>query len=242
MPTNSTPALALEGLTFGYPERPGVLQEVTLTVQPAERVGLVGPNGSGKTSLLLLICGLLTPGAGTMRLFGQPVVPGQFQPDVGLVWQNPDEQLFCPSVGEDVAFGPTNLGLPPDAVAARVEMALQATGVAHLAGRVPHHLSGGEKRMVAIAGIVAMQPQLMLYDEPDAFLDQRARRRLQHFIATYPAACLLASHDLELVAEVCQRIVVLDGGRIVATGTPRAVLGDATLMDAHGLAVPAIYR
>jgi cobalt/nickel transport system ATP-binding protein len=238
----ATPALTVTDLAGGYPNHPAVLHSVSLVVQPDERVGLIGPNGSGKTTLFLAVCGILSPVAGSVHLFGQPVVPGQFSPDVGMVFQHPDEQLFCPSVQDDVAFGPTNMGLPAAEVAARVEAALQHTGVAHLADRPPHHLSGGEKRMVAIAGVIAMQPRLILYDEPDAYLDRRARRRLIQFLQTYPAACLIATHDLELVVEVCQRVVVLDAGRLVATGTPREVLRDAPLMERHGLDVPTIYR
>jgi cobalt/nickel transport system ATP-binding protein len=219
-----------------------VLHDVSLQVQPGDRVGLVGPNGSGKTTLFLTVCGILTPATGRVLLFGQPVVPGQFSPQVGMIFQHPDDQLFCPTVRDDVAFGPTNLGLPPQEVAPRVALALQQTGTAHLAERAPHHLSGGEKRMVAIAGVIAMQPHIILYDEPDAYLDRRARRRLVQFLQTHPAASLIATHDLELVAEVCQRVVVLDDGQLVADGPPDDVLRDAALMEQHGLEVPAIYR
>ncbi|NJO06706.1 MAG: energy-coupling factor ABC transporter ATP-binding protein [Chloroflexaceae bacterium] len=236
------PALAVINLACGYANRPTVLQGVSLVVHPAERVGLIGPNGSGKTTLFLAICGILKPQAGTVALFGQPVVAGQFYPSVGMLFQNPDEQLFCPSVRDDIAFGVVNLGLAPAEVAARVAQAMEQTGVSHLADRVPHHLSGGEKRMVAIAGVIAMQPRLILYDEPDAYLDRRARRRLVQFLLTHPAASLIASHDLELIAEVCQRVVVLDEGRLVADGLPPDILSNAALMERHGLEVPSIYR
>ncbi len=235
-------ALSVENLCSGYPDWPAVLQNVSLEVQPGERVGLVGPNGSGKTTLFLTVCGILTPASGRLMLFEQPVVPGQFYPQVGMIFQHPDDQLFCPSVRDDVAFGVTNMGLPPQEARARIALAMEQTGVVHLADRPPHHLSGGEKRMVAIAGVVAMQPRLILYDEPDAWLDRRARRRLVQFLQTHPAASLIATHDLELVAEVCQRVVVLDEGRLVADGPPRELLSDAALMERHGLEVPAVYR
>lgn len=235
-------ALVVENLAGGYPDWPAVLQGISLEVQPGERVGLIGPNGSGKTTLFLTVCGILAPAAGRVLLFGQPVVPGQFSPQVGMIFQQPDDQLFCPCVRDDVAFGALNMGLPPQETAARVALALQQTGTAHLAERAPHHLSGGEKRMVAIAGVIAMQPRLILYDEPDAFLDRRARRRLIQFLQAHPAASLIATHDLELVSEVCQRVVVLDAGRLVAAGHPHDLLSDAALMERHGLEVPAVYR
>jgi cobalt/nickel transport system ATP-binding protein len=232
----------VHNLCYGYPDQPAVLHDVSLAVQPGERVGLVGPNGSGKTTLFLVACGILAPAAGRVALFGQPVVPGQFSPQIGMVFQHPDEQLFCAAVHEDVAFGVVNLGLPADEVAARVEHALQQTGTAHLAARPPHRLSGGEKRMVAIAGVIAMQPRLILYDEPDAYLDRRARRRLVQFLQHHPAASVIATHDLEMVAEVCQRVLLLDAGQLVADGPPGEVLCDAALLERHGLEVPAIYR
>jgi cobalt/nickel transport system ATP-binding protein len=237
-----TAALSVTDLSCRYADRNPVLHRVSLEVQPDERVGIVGPNGSGKTTLFLAICGILPPATGNVWLFGHPVVPGQFSPLVGMVFQHPDEQLFCPSVRDDVAFGPTNLGLSAAEVAARVEQAAQQTGVTHLLERPPHHLSGGEKRMVAIAGVIAMQPRLILYDEPDASLDRRARRRLLQFLQTHPAASLIASHDLDLIADVCQRVIVLDEGQLVAAGPPADILSDAPLMERHGLDVPAIYQ
>lgn len=238
----AAPALVVEDLTCGYPDRPAVLEYLSLSVQPGERVGLVGPNGSGKTTLFLVACGILPPTTGRVALFGQSVVTGQFYSAVGMVFQNPDDQLFCPSVRDDIAFGPTNLGLSPAEITTRVEQAAQQTGVDHLLERPPQHLSGGEKRMVAIAGVIAMQPSLIFYDEPDAYLDRRARRRLRQFLQCHPAASLIASHDLELVAEVCQRVIVLDTGQLVADGLPADILSDVALMERHGLDVPAIYR
>ncbi|MGQ9497786.1 MAG: energy-coupling factor ABC transporter ATP-binding protein [Desulfotomaculales bacterium] len=232
------PVLVVSGLSFNYPDKPHVLQDVGLKVWAGERVGIIGPNGAGKTTLFLLICGVLKPVAGEIRLFGKPVLPGAFIPEVGMIFQNPDDQLFCSSVEEDVAFGPRNLGLPKEEVEARVAEALTVTGTSGLADRAPHHLSGGEKRLVAIAGVLAMRPRLVIYDEPTSNLDIRYRRRLINFLRAAQETMLIASHDLEFILEVCNRVVLLDGGRIIANGSPRVVMGDVALMEAHGLERP----
>jgi cobalt/nickel transport system ATP-binding protein len=232
------PALVVSGLSFSYPDKPDVLREVSLKVQPGERVGLIGPNGAGKTTFFLVSCGALKPNAGKIVLFGKPMVHGDFRPEIGMVFQNPDDQLFCPSVWDDVAFGPQNLGLSKGEVEARVTEALSMTGMLELADRVPHHLSGGEKRMVSIAGVLAMHPQLLIYDEPTSNLDIRSRRRLIHFLQASQETMLIASHDLEFILEVCDRVVLMDEGRIVVNGEPREVLGDVELMEAHGLERP----
>lgn len=232
------PALSITRLTFSYPGRPPVLNGIDLTVQHGERIGVIGANGAGKTSLFLTICGVLAPSSGEIRAGGELLPPGKVQPSIGLVFQNSDDQLFSPSVREDVAFGAVNLSLSADEVEARVSEALTLTGAAHLADRAPHHLSGGEKRMVAIAAVLAMRPRLVLYDEPDANLDSRARRRLIHFLQAAPHTLLLASHDLELILEVCDRVIVLDEGRVVADGAARTIMADQALMQAHGLEKP----
>lgn len=231
-------ALRVAGLRFSYSDRPDVLQGITLHLQPGEQVGLIGPNGSGKTTFFLALCGVLKPTAGDILLFGRTVTVGGFSAEIGMVFQNPNDQLFCPSVREDVAFGPVNMGLPPAEVAARVSAALAATGSLHLIDRVPHHLSGGEKRMVAIAGVLAMQPRLIIYDEPDANLDRRARRRLIEFLSASSETTLISSHDPELILEVCSRVVLMDGGRIIADGQPHEIMGDRALMEAHGSECP----
>ncbi len=213
-------ALVVRGLRSGYADAPDVLCGIDLQVQPGERVGIIGANGSGKTTLFLTLCGVLTPLAGEIVLAGVPVVPGAFRPEIGMVFQNPDDQLFCPSVRDDVAFGPINLGLPPAEVAARVDAALSATGTTHLIERPPHHLSGGEKRMVAIAGVLALHPRLVIYDEPDAYLDTHARRRLVQFLQASPETALIASHSLDFLLAVCSRLVLLEAGQICADGTP----------------------
>lgn len=236
------PAIAVSDLSFSYPDRPAVLQGVNFNIYPEERVGLIGPNGAGKTTLFLSICGILTPTSGDISLLGKPVVVGEFRPEIGFVFQNPDDQLLLPSVWEDVAFGPQNMGMSGDEVNDRVQDALSLTGVEALAERVPHNLSGGEKCLVAIAGVLAMRPQLVLYDEPSANLDMRYRRRVINFLQTAQQTILISSHDLELIIEVCDRVLLLDEGRIIADGTPQQVMADESLMNAHGLEMPHSLR
>lgn len=234
-------ALNITNLTFAYPEVQ-VLRGIDLNIAQGERVGLIGPNGVGKTTLFHVVCGILAPTGGDVTLFGDPVQPGQFHPEVGLVFQYPDDQLFSPSVYDDIAFGPLNMGLELDEVDRRVKRALEITGIEKLGKRAPHHLSGGQKRMVAIAGIMAMEPQLIIYDEPSANLDMRARRRLIDFMKQSEETLLVSAHDLELVLEVCERVILLDEGQIVAQGNPHELMADEALMLAHGLETPHSLR
>lgn len=231
-------ALTIQNLTVAYPNQPTVISELNLEINTAERVGIIGPNGAGKTTLFHTMCGVIRPQMGDVHLFDNQVVPNQFHPDIGLLFQYPDDQLFSPSVRDDIAFGPRNMGLTAEEVARRVAEAMALTGVDSLAERPPHQLSGGQKRMVAIAGIKAMQPRLIIYDEPSANLDIRSRRRLINFIKTSPETVLVSSHDLELILEVCERVVLLDNGRIIADGPAKEVMSNATLMEAHGLEKP----
>ncbi|NJL45975.1 MAG: energy-coupling factor ABC transporter ATP-binding protein [Leptolyngbyaceae cyanobacterium SM2_3_12] len=225
-------------LSFAYPDQPPVLCDISLTIQDGERVGIIGHNGCGKTTLFMLLCGVLTPAAGQISLLGQPLQPGQFRPEVGLLFQDPDDQLFSASVWDDIAFGPQNMGFTPQEVEARVRHAAEMTGIPHLLERLPHHLSGGEKQMVAIAGLLAMTPRILLYDEPTANLDLRTRRRLIRFLQNSTETLLISAHDLEFVLEVCDRALLIDEGRIIADGSPQEVMGDQALMEAHGLEKP----
>ena len=173
-----------------------------------------------------------------VSLLGRPVAFGKFNPQVTLVFQNPDDQLFCPSVREDVAFGLQNMGLPREEVEARVKAALLTVGASRLADRPVHHLSEGEKRIVSIASVLAMHPELVMYDEPSANLDIRSRRRLIRLLQSSAETILVASHDLELILEVCERVILIDEGRIVADGDPREIMGNEQLMEAHGQEKP----
>jgi cobalt/nickel transport system ATP-binding protein len=235
-------AIVVTDLCFSYPDKPEVLQAINLQVEEGDRLGIIGHNGCGKTTLFLLLCGVLTPTAGMVQIFGEPVIPGQFRPEIGLLFQDPDDQLFAASVQDDIAFAPQNMGLVTEDVKQRVEQALHLTGMAKLADRPPHHLSGGEKQMVAIAGLLAMRPQIMLYDEPTANLDLRARRRLIQFLQQSQETLLVASHDLEFILEVCDRAILMSEARIVASGTPQVIMGNADLMHTYGLEVPYSLR
>ncbi|MGB1252688.1 MAG: energy-coupling factor ABC transporter ATP-binding protein [Candidatus Promineifilaceae bacterium] len=234
-------ALKIANLQFAYPETP-VLRGISLEIPEGQHVGLIGPNGVGKTTLFHAICGILKPTGGSVHLFEQPIKAGRFNPDVGLLFQYPDDQLFSPSVREDIAFGPLNMGLSPEDVKQRVQSAIDATAIEYIADRTPHQLSGGQKRMVAIAGVQAMQPRVMLYDEPSANLDIRSRRRLMAFIKNSAETVLVSSHDLELILELSQRVILLDEGRIIADGDPLEIMGNAALMEAHGLEKPHSLR
>ncbi len=215
-----------------------VLCGVTLRVEAGERVGLVGPNGAGKTTLLLALTGVLEATRGTVRLDGQEIAPGGFAPGLGFVFQQSEDQLFSPTVAEDVAFGARNIGLSGLPLDRAVALALERVGIRGLAARPVHHLSGGEKRLACLAGVLVMAPRLLLLDEPSAALDLRHRRQLIELLRGMDQAMLIASHDLELVLELCPRVVLIDQGRIMADGPARAILGDGTLMARHGQEVP----
>ncbi|WP_439562487.1 energy-coupling factor ABC transporter ATP-binding protein [Roseinatronobacter sp.] len=230
--------LELDALAVGWPGHGAVLSDLSISLAAGERMGIVGPNGAGKTTFFHTIAGVLPAQAGTVTMGGRPVQAGQFRPDIALVFQQAEDQLFCPTLIEDVSFGPRNLGLPASQAHARAARALADCGLAGLEDRPVHHLSGGEKRRACIAGALAMQPNLMLLDEPSAALDMRQRRRLIALLAGMKQAMLIASHDLELVLELCPRVVLIDQGRICADGPARDVLGNAALMLAHGQEVP----
>lgn len=231
-------AIATQNLTFGYPNCEPVLNNISLFVHKGQRIGIIGHNGCGKTTLFMLLCGVLSPTSGEISLLDRPVEPGQFRPEVAMLFQDPDDQLFSPTVREDIAFGPQNMGLDPDAATARVNRALEMTGTEFLSDRTPHHLSGGEKQMVAIAGLLAMDPDVVLLDEPTASLDMRTRRRLIGFLQRSSETLLISSHDLEFVLEVCDRVLLIDEGQIIADGDPLDIMGDQALMEAHGLEKP----
>ncbi|MEL6493726.1 MAG: energy-coupling factor ABC transporter ATP-binding protein [Cyanobacteria bacterium J06623_7] len=230
--------MALKNICFNYGEDRAILTDINLEILTGETVGLIGANGAGKTSLFLTTCGILNPTFGEVKLFDRAIKSGEFNPEIGLVFQNPDDQLFCPTVRDDIAFGLENIHLSPQEVAARIEAALSLTGVSHLADRISHQLSGGEKCMVAIAAVLAMLPQIVLYDEPSANLDSRARRRLIHFLNASHETTMISSHDLEFILEVCDRVIMLNQGRIVADGAPAEIMSNFDLMLSNGLEVP----
>jgi cobalt transport protein ATP-binding subunit len=229
--------LRVEGLSFHYPDGRQALRDVSLHVRRGEKVALVGPNGAGKSTLMLHLNGILA-GEGRVEVAGLPVARPNLpvvRAKVGLVFQNPDDQLFSPTVFEDVAFGPLHMGLPPGEVRARVARALEQVGMAGYADRLSHHLSLGEKKRVALATVLAMDPEVLVLDEPSAGLDPRARRMLIRQLRELPQTVLVSTHDMRLVAELFPRMVVMDEGRVVADGPTEALMGDAALLEAHGL-------
>ncbi|MBD3370389.1 ATP-binding cassette domain-containing protein [Candidatus Fermentibacteria bacterium] len=236
------PMLEVTGLRFAYSGCADVLRGIDLRMEAGERVGVVGPNGSGKTTLFLNLCGALEPEEGEVLLHGRPVRGVLSERGAGMVMQNPDNQLFCATVEDDVRFGPENLGLSGQQVKSRVEEALRITGMSAIADRPPHHLSGGEKRMVSIAGVLAMKPDILMLDEPASSLDSRSRRRLISYLQDADQVMMIASHDLELILETCSRAILLDDGRVVADDAVRALFADGSLMREHGLETPHSIR
>ncbi len=231
------PCIEIHDLHFAYPDGRQALRDVSLRVQPGEKVALVGPNGAGKSTLLLHLNGILK-GDGRVRVMGQRVAEphlARIRAQVGLVFQDPDDQLFSPTVFDDVAFGPIYAGLPEEEVERRVAWALAQVGLGEYADRISHHLSLGEKKRAAIATVLSMRPDILALDEPTAGLDPRARRKLIELLQALPQTMLTATHDLRLVAEAFPRTVVLDGGRVVADGRTEELLADKDLLDAHGL-------
>ena len=227
-------------LRYAYPGGQVALAGVDLDVEHGERVAVLGPNGAGKTTLMLHLNGLLL-GEGELRVDGVAAGPrtvARLRASVGLVFQDPDDQLFMPTVREDVAFGPLNLGLRPDEAQCRVDEALALVGMGDVADRAPHELSMGQRRRVAIATVLAMRPRVLVLDEPSANLDPRARRELLAVLDGLETTLLVVTHDLAFAARLCDRAVILDGGRVAADGPCAALLADAPLLAAHDLELP----
>jgi len=232
--------IEVEHLSFTYPDGRQALRDVSVTIAPCEKVALVGPNGAGKSTLILHLNGILR-GQGQVRVCGMELGDGnlgQVRAAVGLVFQDPDDQLFSPTVFEDVAFGPLYQGLSTTEVHHRVDEALAAVGMSAYRERVSHHLSVGEKKRIAIATVLSMQPEILVLDEPTAGLDPRARRSFINLLRDLPQTMLVSTHDMRLVDELFPRTVVMDGGRIVADGPTETILNDPKLLEAHGLEKP----
>jgi len=230
----------VENLTFSYPDGHPALRDVSLSVAPGEKVALLGPNGAGKSTLILHLNGILRVQSGSVCVAGITVgekTLGRVRAAVGLVFQNPDDQLFSPTVFDDVAFGPIYQGLPEAEVRARVQEALAAVRMDEYKQRVSHHLSTGEKKRIAIASVLSMRPEILVLDEPTAGLDPRARRGLINLIRELPQTMLVATHDIRMVVELFHRSVIMDTGEIVADGPSERILADEALLDANGLEV-----
>ena len=237
----STPVLEVRGLAFAYPDGHQALYGVDLHVHAGERVALLGPNGAGKTTLVLHLNGILLPGAGSVTVSGLPVSKpnlAEIRRRVGIVFQDPDDQLFMPTVREDVAFGPRNLGLRGAALDHAVMGALEQVGMAEHVDRPPHHLSFGQRRRVAVATVLAMQPEILVLDEPSSNLDPASRRELADILRSLDVTVLMVTHDLPYALELCPRSVVLSEGVVVADRPTFDVLTDDALMAAHRLELP----
>jgi cobalt transport protein ATP-binding subunit len=237
----SPPDIELEHVHFSYPDGFEALRGVDLVVERGRKVALVGPNGAGKSTLMLHLNGILVPSHGCVRISGVKVErPSlkRIRAAVGLVFQDPDDQLFSPTVFDDVAFGPLHMGIPEDEIHARVDRALAAVGMAGFERRLPHHLSLGQRKRVALATVLSMDPSVLVFDEPSAGLDPRGRRELIRMLEGLDQTLLVSTHDMRLVAEIFPRVVVMDDGRIVADGPTAQVLQDDRLLEAHGLERP----
>ena len=240
--------IEVRDLSYRYHDGTEALRGVRFRVEPGERVALLGPNGSGKSTLLLHLNGILpddSHGTGTVSVFGESITRENLErirAKVGLLFQDPDDQLFCPTVEEDVGFGPRQLGLGEAEVAGRIARSLSQVGMAGFGQRATHHLSQGEKRRICLAGVLACDPLVLVLDEPTSDLDPRGRREFKTLLRDLPATSLIATHDLELAVELCSRTLILDEGRIVADGPTLRLLDDEELMLAHGLERPHILR
>ena len=238
---SSPPVLEVRGLAHVYPDGHQALYGVDLVLGAGERVAVLGPNGAGKTSLVLHLNGVLTPSAGSVTVSGLTVTKPHLQEvrrRVGIVFQDPDDQLFMPTVRDDVAFGPRNLGLRGATLERRVLEALDRVGMAEHADRPPHHLSFGQRRRVAVATVLAMEPELLVLDEPSSNLDPASRRELADIVRGLDVTVLMVTHDLPYALELCPRTVVLSDGIVVADGPTSRILGDRELMAAHRLELP----
>jgi cobalt/nickel transport system ATP-binding protein len=235
------PALEVEDLSFAYPDGHHALHRVVMRIERAERVALLGPNGAGKTTLALHLNGVLLPQTGRVyvgELEGTHATLKEIRRRVGLVFQDPDDQLFMPTVREDVAFGPANLGFRGSELDDRVEAALAAVGMERHAGRPPHHLSFGQRRRVAVATVLAMDPEILVLDEPSSNLDPVSRRELAEILQQLGLTMLMVTHDLPYALELCTQALVMNDGAVVAAGPTPRILADADLMNANRLELP----
>ena len=240
-PRQVLPALEVSGLAFAYPDGLQALFGINLSIERGERVALLGPNGAGKTTLVLHLNGVLTAGAGSIRVGRLEVTRKNFKEirrRVAIVFQDPDDQLFMPTVRDDVAFGPANLGITEPELEERVMRALDAVGMADLAHRTPHHLSFGQRRRVAVATVLAMEPDVLVLDEPSSNLDPAGRRELAEVLRNLDLTMLMVTHDLPYALELCERAIVMNEGTIAADGPTHAIMGDRELMRANRLELP----
>lgn len=231
------PIFQVSGLSFTYPDGHQALYDVTFEIRKGEKVALIGPNGAGKSTLILNMAGILVD-TGLIEIAGVRIEKKNLpliRSLVGVVFQNPDDQLFSPTVYEDVAFGPLHMGFPIGEVNERVDQALNCVGMAHYVERLSHHLSLGEKKRISIATVLSMSPEILLLDEPTSSVDPRARRNLISLLEDLPVTMLVSTHDLSFALDILPRTIFLDEGRIVADGDTEQILQDPQLLEMHGL-------
>lgn len=233
--------IELKEVSFSYPDGHQALESISFLLGHGESVGVVGANGAGKSTLLSILTGILFPQQGTVRVGDLPVnkkTLSEIRRSVGLVFQEPDDQLFMTSVYDDVAFGPRNYKLDEEEVNNRVMQALEEVGITHLKDRPPYKLSGGEKRLAAIAAVISMKPDILIMDEPTASLDPKARRKVMNILRGFTHTKIITSHDLDMIMDMCVRTIVLKKGKIVADGSTIDILSNEKLMDECGLEIP----
>jgi cobalt/nickel transport system ATP-binding protein len=238
-----TPAIEIQNLAYSYPDGTPALNGINLLINPGEKVAILGANGAGKSTLLLHLNGLLRgngtgPRVSAVRIFGETVNGkslAAIRQKVGFVFQNPDDQLFCPTVYDDVAFGPRNMKLDEAEVERRTKAALETVGLADIGGKNVFHLSVGQKKRAAIATVLSMDPELLVFDEPTSNLDPRGRRELLALLEKLPKTQIIATHNLEAAEQICSRAIILFQGRIVADGDTQRILGDKVFLQNHGL-------
>lgn len=231
----------VENLSFGYEKGCGILSQISLHAAPSDSIGLIGANGVGKSTFLKLLVGLYLDFEGTIRIGDVPVEKStlpEIRSKIGYVFQDSDSQLFMATACEDIAFAPRNYGLPESEVQSRVDRALRLTGIEHLREKQIYKMSGGEKKLVSIATILSMTPDIILMDEPSIALDPRNRRNLIHILNTFEHLKIIASHDLDLILDTCERTILMADGRIIRDGATKEILTDRELLEANGLELP----
>lgn len=233
--------IEIKNLEYVYPDGTKALNGINLDIFKGECSGLIGPNGAGKSTLLLHLNGILRAAKGSVEVLGMEIEDKnlvRIRQKVAIVFQEPDDQLFMPTVFDDVAFGPANSGYPEERVKEKVKKALKQVGMEEYEDRCSHHLSLGEKKKISIATVLSMDPEILILDEPTISLDPRARRELIELLKNLNITKIIAGHDLELILEICSRVILLDKGKIITNGNPREVLSNKSLMESHGLEVP----
>jgi cobalt/nickel transport system ATP-binding protein len=226
---------------FRYPDGTDALRGVSFRITHGEAVGIVGANGAGKSTILMHMNGYILPTSGDVTIGDLKLHKNtrqEIRRKVGIIFQNPDDQLFMPTVFDDVAFGPLNMGMTQESAAERVTLALQKVNCLHLKDKPPHHLSGGQKSAVAIASVLAMEPDILVMDEPAASLDPKSRRDLINMLKTFAHSKIIASHDLDLILDVCSRCIVIKTGVVVADGPSKEILSNKTLLEENNLELP----